>query len=331
MKISNHHICNDEGIPFTDAPGRYMYCEVKNFDHGPQFKYDPVSHPREYIVIHHTVSGSWMSAYNTFNNPKEKGSAHVIVDRDGTIIQCVPFDTFAWHAGDSQWANRGLRNGASSLNSYSIGIELVNWGPDFVKEGEGWKNTKHKTVLLPAEDAVLATSKHDYPKEGCGWQIFPQTQIDAAIEIAQALMQAYPTILDIVGHEDIKKAWNAAGTQVFYNNDPRGDPMTDRQDPGPAFPMAAFRASLLGLDAGSPEEFQPMLTLVTPEYRFLSKEPSINGRKNANKESSRPLKNKEVVEVIDRKGWFAKLRATNEDGTFLEGWFPERYLKRIRV
>ena len=328
MKIIDHRMCDEAGIPYTSTPGRYMYCEVRNFDRGPQFKFDPVKNPCEYIVIHHTVSGTWMSAYNTFNNPKEAASAHVIVDRDGTIIQCVPFDTFAWHAGDSQWADRGVRSGFSSMNSYSIGIELVNWGANFGKEAGGWKNAGHPSIILADGEAVLATSKHGWPAGGCGWQIFPQVQIEATLEIAKALMQAYPSILDVVGHEDIKKAWNE-NTQVFYNNDPRGDPMSDRQDPGPAFPMTSFRASLLGLSVGTPEKFQPMLTLVTPEYRYLSQETAVNGRKNAAKETSRPLIDKEMVEVIGRKDWFARVRAANPDGTFLEGWFPERYLKRV--
>ena len=106
--------------------------------------------------------------------------------------------------------------------------------------------------------------------------------------------------------------------------------MTDRQDPGPAFPMADFRTDLLGLAAAVPEKFQAILTLVTPEYRFLCKEPWVNGRKKAEKESSRPLRHNEMVEVVDRQWWFAKVRAVNQDETLLEGWFTERYLKRVR-
>jgi len=221
MKIINYRICEDNGTPYTNAPGLFIYSEVKNFDRGPQFKFNPVYRRCEYIVIHHTVSGNWTSPLSTFNHPgPAAASAHVIIDRDGTVVQCVPFDTFAWHAGDSQWADKGLRKGASSLNQCSIGIELVNWGANFVKEGIVWKNDKHNNVILSEDDAVFAVSKHGYPKEGCGWQIFPPAQMDATLQLAKALMETHPTILDVVGHEDIKKAWNEAGEQVFYNNDP---------------------------------------------------------------------------------------------------------------
>jgi AmpD protein len=45
-------------------------------------------------------------------------SAHVLVRRLGEVIQFVPFERRAWHAGDSCF------RGQSCCNDYSIGIEL---------------------------------------------------------------------------------------------------------------------------------------------------------------------------------------------------------------
>jgi len=45
-------------------------------------------------------------------------SAHLLVRRDGLVIQFVPFGLRAWHAGDSNWCGR------EACNDYSIGIEL---------------------------------------------------------------------------------------------------------------------------------------------------------------------------------------------------------------
>jgi AmpD protein len=45
-------------------------------------------------------------------------SAHCLIERDGNIIQFVPFLDRAWHAGDSSW------RGEQCCNDYSIGIEL---------------------------------------------------------------------------------------------------------------------------------------------------------------------------------------------------------------
>jgi len=45
-------------------------------------------------------------------------SAHLLVRRDGTPVQYVPFGARAWHAGLSQYEGR------SACNDFSIGIEL---------------------------------------------------------------------------------------------------------------------------------------------------------------------------------------------------------------
>ena len=47
-----------------------------------------------------------------------KVSAHFLVRRDGRLIQFVPVDRRAWHAGASSWRGR------SACNDFSIGVEL---------------------------------------------------------------------------------------------------------------------------------------------------------------------------------------------------------------
>lgn len=47
-----------------------------------------------------------------------KVSAHILIRRDGEIIQYVPFVARAWHAGES------IFQGRRACNDYSIGIEL---------------------------------------------------------------------------------------------------------------------------------------------------------------------------------------------------------------
>ncbi|MBF0255852.1 MAG: 1,6-anhydro-N-acetylmuramyl-L-alanine amidase AmpD [Gammaproteobacteria bacterium] len=45
-------------------------------------------------------------------------SAHLLIRRDGQLLQYVPFAKRAWHAGQSQFQGR------SGCNDFSIGIEL---------------------------------------------------------------------------------------------------------------------------------------------------------------------------------------------------------------
>lgn len=47
-----------------------------------------------------------------------KVSAHLLIRRDGEVIQFVPFHLRAWHAGQSSF------EGQSACNDFSIGIEL---------------------------------------------------------------------------------------------------------------------------------------------------------------------------------------------------------------
>ena len=75
------------------------------------------------IVLHDTAgrlakgsSVAWLC------NPKAKASAHLVVERDGSVTQLVEFDRVAWHAGQSSWRGR------SGCNAFAIGIEIVNPG-----------------------------------------------------------------------------------------------------------------------------------------------------------------------------------------------------------
>lgn len=45
-------------------------------------------------------------------------SSHILIRRDGTILQFVPFHKRAWHAGESEFQGR------KNCNDFSIGIEL---------------------------------------------------------------------------------------------------------------------------------------------------------------------------------------------------------------
>jgi AmpD protein len=45
-------------------------------------------------------------------------SAHFVIRRSGQLLQFISCDRRAWHAGTSQWRDRG------NCNDYSIGIEL---------------------------------------------------------------------------------------------------------------------------------------------------------------------------------------------------------------
>ena len=76
----------------------------------------------KYVVIHYTGMQSEIESIDRLKNTRSKVSCHYLINRKGFITQLVMENKVAWHAGKSKW--KKLKN----LNSYSIGIELVNKG-----------------------------------------------------------------------------------------------------------------------------------------------------------------------------------------------------------
>lgn len=75
------------------------------------------------IVLHHTAtSADAKSVGKFFSYPSSKVSSHYIVDKTGYIVQSVPDNERAWHAGKSQFS------GVENVNNFSIGIEICNIG-----------------------------------------------------------------------------------------------------------------------------------------------------------------------------------------------------------
>ncbi|MFO1508439.1 MAG: 1,6-anhydro-N-acetylmuramyl-L-alanine amidase AmpD [Steroidobacteraceae bacterium] len=89
----------------------------------------------ELIVVHGislppgVFGGPWIDALFTGGLPPAahpyfetirdaRVSAHVLVKRDGSITQYVPFAQRAWHAGASEYCGR------HNCNDFSIGVEL---------------------------------------------------------------------------------------------------------------------------------------------------------------------------------------------------------------
>tara|TARA_X000000368_G_C22804916_1_gene612007 strand:+ start:22 stop:570 length:549 start_codon:yes stop_codon:yes gene_type:complete len=76
-----------------------------------------------------------------------KVSAHILVRRDGRIIQFVPFNLRAWHAGVSQYKNR------ENFNDFSIGIEI-----------EGTPTTEYTNIQYEKLIQLIASIKLCYPR-----------------------------------------------------------------------------------------------------------------------------------------------------------------------
>jgi N-acetylmuramoyl-L-alanine amidase len=198
--IENHRLIGD-GVSFRATPN----C-------GGELK-------ARFLVFHYTAGRSADSSVESLCTRKPQGnaSAHLVVSRDGRIVQLAPFNIVTWHAGVSQW------NGLVGLNRASIGIEMDN---------AGWLNRVGDKFIAwfgkeyGAGDVMLAEHKH-----GGGtrpWHVYTEVQIERAHELAKLLVDYYG-LQDVLGHEDIARG--------------------RKQDPGPAFPLAAIAGRALDRNA----------------------------------------------------------------------------------
>ena len=89
----------------------------------------------KFIIIHYTGMQSEIESIKRLKCSKHKVSCHYLINRRGEIIKMVEDLNIAWHAGKSRWKK------FINLNSYSLGIELVNKGHQF-----GYQNFNNKQI-----------------------------------------------------------------------------------------------------------------------------------------------------------------------------------------
>lgn len=158
------------------------------------------------IIVHYTASSNAISAARYLAHPKKKVSAHMVIGRNATLYQLVPFNIQAWHAGISRYKN------LINLNKYSIGLELDNAGKLSLVNNHyvSWFGK-----IYQPEDVYI----HNPGPNQTYWHKYTQVQLEALTEICKTLSDVYH-IDTILGHSDITSR---------------------KTDPGPAFPMEEIR------------------------------------------------------------------------------------------
>ena len=126
-------------------------------------------------VIHHTATYELNATVNYFKS--NVVDVHFVIGHDGKIIQMVPCNRTAAHAGESEW------NSKKWLNNFYVGIEVVNIGwlkkvgdMSFV---DGYKRPwKGKVRVREAEG-------HKF------WEPFTKEQEEALITLCAWLVKTY--------------------------------------------------------------------------------------------------------------------------------------------
>ena len=246
----------------------------------------------EYLVMHYTAGSSAEGAIAWLCNPAAKASAHLVIARDGAITQLAPFNRVTWHAGQSRWAGR------SGVNAFSIGIELDNAGR-LERIGNRWVAPLSKREYGD-DEVFVGTHKNDPTAPPGGWHDYSAAQLDAAIAVGLLLMRRY-ALKDVLGHEDV-----APGR---------------KSDPGPAFPMAAFRARLVGRDDQDGEQYVTSAALNVragpgTEFAVLPGSPLPAGTR---------------VALLEQRGmwWRVDVQDTANGVMDVLGWCHSRFLSRV--
>lgn len=199
LKINNH-ILEGEKVSFLDM-------SIKN---------SGLFRELDTITLHYTATHNVESVTNTFTDPKVKACAHCVIDRDGKIIQFVPFNLITWHAGISSYGKR------KGYNKYSIGVEMVNVGP--VTEHNGLYKSWYGSIISPY-DVISATHTNESVERY--WQTYTPEQIQAVRDLCGILIDVYD-IKYILGHDEIS--------------------VGRKTDPGPAFPSDKIRNSFFNIN-----------------------------------------------------------------------------------
>jgi N-acetylmuramoyl-L-alanine amidase len=266
MMIKNHMI---RGARYIASPNRSGFIDPK------------------FIVMHYTAGHNASGAIQTLTRRGSRASAHVVVAKDGEIIQLVPFNVKAWHAGPSSY------KGYNGLNSHSIGIEIVNIG--WVRKlSSGHYEDWAGNILSEAELGEMVVAKH--PTVGSGtyyWPVYTREQLDAVEKLTKELIREYD-IRDIVSHEEI---------------DTRGW----KTDPGPAFPMNRFKKLLTSKGISNDRDMDEEFYEVTASSLNLRNGPgtrfSVAGS----------LPKGSIVPVLEKRGNWARINSDH--------WVYDAYLR----
>jgi N-acetylmuramoyl-L-alanine amidase len=221
------------------------------------------------IIIHYTAGRNAESSARYLCNDDVKASAHVVIGRDGKIIQLVPFDTIAWHAGKSYYEGR------VGFNKYSVGIELDNAGilDKAGNEYLSWFGKKYH-----ADEVIQAIHPNENKEKF--WHIFTEKQIQACEDLCTLLLKDYKTIKNILGHEEI-----APGR---------------KQDPGPAFPLKKIRELLLQERDSDESIYENLDAKVEASLLNIRELPDANS-----KTINEPLKKGTKLKILQKhKGWY---------------------------
>ena len=256
------------------------------------------------VILHDTAGRIDKGNSAAFLASAPKVSVHFVVERDGSVVQQVPTNRRAAHAGQSSY------HGRAGCNDFSVGIEIVNPGR-LVEVAPGVGRAWFKQTFRDGEEAgdnLLRTPEAALATHGPGlWMDYPEAQVAAVEALLVALFAGIPTLRDVTTH------WYVSpGRKV---------------DTNPFFPLESLRSRVLGRDDPAEEEADAGSTAEADEWaRVTTSGTGLNLRRwpsfNPNIIGTVPAGT--LVPVLRQGSFGGELwRQVRFDGR--EGWVVGRY------
>lgn len=182
--------------------------------------------PVELVVVHWTASppGSGKDGTNEARIRRwgqgksgRESSTHLVVLRDGRLLQTCPLSARTWHAKGSVWTSPGGVT-VRDVNSRAIALDMECVG-DLERMRDGsYRDSYGGAFAGPGQLA-----------DGRWWEAYRDAQIATLMVAATLLVSVFPILKDPArwtGHTHIRKT---------------------KSDPGPHFPWATLRSHLEAL------------------------------------------------------------------------------------
>ena len=282
MKIKAHKLVGDNisFVPTSKISGEFKEGELDT------------------IIIHYTAGNSTKIAVRVLTNPKPNASAHMVVGREGKVIQLADLNVITWHAGKSGYVFPDKKRGY--FNKYSIGIEIANDGFLTKKDGK-YYNWYKKEV---SEDLVYEGRHKNFPQtRSLLWHTYTDEQIKKVYDICKAIIKEYPSIKYILGHDEISPGRKA--------------------DPGPAFPIDDLRKKMKVWIPGEPEPEIEMEKMPLGTVGVAMAKLNFRAGPNVDYEKAAETleKDEKVLVLAKAAGWYYVEQE-------ITGWVSKQYIDR---
>lgn len=147
---------------------------------------------KDSIVLHHTAGGNYKGTIAHWLSKQDRVATHYLIDRDGTIVQTIPLECWAYHLGVNSADNkisREFKKNSERLDKKSISIELCSYG-QLSKKGDKFY-TIYKNEIPEEKVAKLEYSFRGFDY----FEKYTEEQLRSLKKLLEQILKDHPHIL----------------------------------------------------------------------------------------------------------------------------------------